>query len=122
MESILDVFRGQIGIGDYYVQHSPVDLTQLPSEGWKMQFKRKKKNVFDPVVALLQWHLHILSIEDAGNKENHHRTDYRGIYDVIALESEVTQSCPTPCEPMNCSTQGLPVHHQLPEFTQTHVH
>ena len=36
--------------------------------------------------------------------------------------SSVTQSCPTLCVPMNCSTPGLPVHHQLPEFTQTHVH
>ena len=34
----------------------------------------------------------------------------------------VAQSCPTLCDPMNCSTQGLPVHHQLPEFTQTHIH
>ena len=34
----------------------------------------------------------------------------------------VTQSCPTLCNPMNCSTPGLPVHHQLPEFPQTHVH
>ena len=34
----------------------------------------------------------------------------------------VTQSCPTLCNPMNCSTPGLPVHHQLPESTQTHVH
>ena len=34
----------------------------------------------------------------------------------------VTQSCPTLCDPMNCSTPGLPVHHQLLEFTQTHVH
>jgi len=34
----------------------------------------------------------------------------------------VTQSCPTLCDPMNCSTPGLPVHPQLPEFTQTHVH
>ena len=34
----------------------------------------------------------------------------------------VTQSCPTLCDPMNCSMPGLPVHHQLPEFTQTHVH
>ena len=32
------------------------------------------------------------------------------------------QSCLTPCDPMNCSRPGLPVHHQLPEFTQTHVH
>ena len=35
--------------------------------------------------------------------------------------SSVTQSCPTLCDPMNYSTPGLPVHHQLPEFTQTHV-
>ena len=36
--------------------------------------------------------------------------------------SSVTQSCPTPCDPMDCSTPGLPVHHQLLKFTQTHVH
>ena len=36
--------------------------------------------------------------------------------------SSVAQSCPTLCDPMNHSTPGLPVHHQLPEFTQTHIH
>ena len=36
--------------------------------------------------------------------------------------SSVSQSCPILCDPMNCNTLGLPVHHQLPEFTQTHVH
>ena len=36
--------------------------------------------------------------------------------------SSVTQSYPTLCDPMNCSTPGLPVHHHLLEFTQTHVH
>ena len=36
--------------------------------------------------------------------------------------SSVAQSCPTLCDPMNHSTPGIPVHHQLPEFTQTHVH
>ena len=36
--------------------------------------------------------------------------------------SSVAQSCPTLCDPMSCSTPGLPVHHQLPEFTQTHIH
>ena len=41
---------------------------------------------------------------------------------MVHLVSSVTQSCPTLCDPMNCSTPGLPVHHQLPEFTQTHVH
>ena len=36
--------------------------------------------------------------------------------------SSVTQPCPTLCDPMNRSTPGLPFHHQLPEFTQTHAH
>ena len=34
----------------------------------------------------------------------------------------VAQSCPTLCDPMNCSSPGLLVHHQIPEFTQTYVH
>ena len=38
------------------------------------------------------------------------------------LVSSVAQSCPTLCNPMNRSMPGLPVHHQLREFTQTHVH
>ena len=43
--------------------------------------------------------------------------------DLLSVQfSSVTQSCPTPCNLMNCSTPGLPVHHHLPEFTQTHVH
>ena len=36
--------------------------------------------------------------------------------------SSVTQSCPILCNPMNSSTPGLPVHHQLPDFNQTHIH
>ena len=44
------------------------------------------------------------------------------LFIIINLFSSVPQSCPTLCDPMNCSTQGLLVHHQLPEFTQTHVH
>ena len=40
----------------------------------------------------------------------------------ISSFCSVTQSCPTLCDPMNRSTPGLPVHHQLPEFTQTHVY
>ena len=36
--------------------------------------------------------------------------------------SSVAQSCPTLCDPMNHSTPGLPVHHQLPGFSQTHIH
>ena len=41
---------------------------------------------------------------------------------VTVQSSSVTQSCPTLYDPMACSTPGFPVHHQLPELTQTHVH
>ena len=40
----------------------------------------------------------------------------------IFSSAQLTQSCTTFCDPMNRSTPGLPVHHQLPEFTHTHVH
>ena len=40
----------------------------------------------------------------------------------LQFSSSVAQSCPTLCDPMNCSTPGLPAHHQLLESTQTHVH
>ena len=44
-------------------------------------------------------------------------------YSISSVQfSSVTQSCLTLCDPMNRSTPGLLVHHQLPEFTQTHVH
>ena len=43
-------------------------------------------------------------------------------YVCISQFSSVTQSCPSLCYPMDCSTPGLPVHYQLLEFIQTHVH
>jgi len=45
-----------------------------------------------------------------------------GIWSLSVQFSSVAQSCPTLCDPMNCSTPGLPVHHQLPESTHIHVH
>ena len=59
-------------------------------------------------------------------------TNWRGLRNVLSTGvtffslsdqiRSVAQSCPTLCDPMKRSTPGLPVHHQLPEFTQTHVH
>ena len=43
-------------------------------------------------------------------------------WDIERALSSVAQSCLTLCNPMNCSTLGFPVHHQLPEFTQTYFH
>ena len=49
--------------------------------------------------------------------------DYAKAFDCVDHNqfSSVAQSCPTLCDPINRSTPGLPVHHQLPEFTQTHI-
>ena len=49
---------------------------------------------------------------------NHNGREYEKEYQIRS----VAQSCPTLCDPMNRSTSGLPVHYQLLEFTQTHVH
>ena len=40
----------------------------------------------------------------------------------VSMLNSVTKSCPTRCDPMNCSTPGLPVHHQLVKFTKTQIH
>ena len=50
----------------------------------------------------------------------HFATPWTAAYQCYQFGS-VTQSCPTLCDPMNLSTPGLPVHHQLLEFIQTHV-
>ena len=44
------------------------------------------------------------------------------LYVIDILVNSVAQLCQTPCNPMDCSMPGLPVHHQLPELAQTHVH
>ena len=60
---------------------------------------------------------------------NHMGSTVKGMINIFRLYcmvdaqfSSLTQSCPTLCDPMNRSMPGLPVHYQLPEFTQTHVH
>ena len=53
---------------------------------------------------------------------NHLKCNCLNLRAVSFQFSSVTQSCPTLCDHMNCSMPGLPVHHQLPEFTQTHIH
>ena len=62
---------------------------------------------------LLHWHADSSPLSHLGSHI---------IYYVSVQFSSVAQSCLTLCDPMNRSTPGLPVHHQLPEFTQTHIH
>ena len=61
------------------------------------------------------WTARIQPVHSVGDQH----WDFFGRSDQI---KSVAQSCPTLCYPMNHSTPGLPVHHQLPEFTQTHAH
>ena len=61
--------------------------------------------------------------KNAGLKLNNQETKIMASGLISSVQfSSVTQSCLTLCDPMNRSTPGLPVHHQLPEFTQTHIH
>jgi len=64
--------------------------------GWSFLRKSKIELPYDPIILILD------------------------IY--LVKFTSVAQSCPTLCDPMNHSTPGLPVHHQLLESTQTHVH
>ena len=58
------------------------------------------------------------------NNLGNNQWDEFNILGILSVQSvsSVAQSCPTFYDPMNCSTPGLPVHHQLLEFTQTHIH
>ena len=51
-----------------------------------------------------------------------HESIFKYYLGVFVQFSSVTQLCPTFCDPMDCSMPGFPVHNQLPELTQTHVH
>ena len=65
---------------------------------------------------------HISCISRIGRWILYHWASREALPYISVHFSSVAQSCPTLCDPMNRSTPGLPVHHQLPEFTQTHVH
>ena len=61
--------------------------------------------------------------EKASLKRNIQKLKIMAFNPISSVEFiSVTQSCPTLCDPMNHSMPGLPVYHQLPEFTQTHVY
>ena len=72
-----------------------------------------KKNAFESV--LMRW----MKLEPIIQNEVSQKENTNTVSDQIR---SVVQSCSTLCDPMNRSTPGLPVHHQLPEFTQSHIH
>ena len=107
--------------------------------------KLYKKDLYDPVIPLLGMHTEETRIERdtctpmfitalftiartwkqprcPSADEWIRRLWYIYIMEYSVQFSSVAQSCLILCDPMNCSMPGLPVHHQLLEFTQTHVH
>ena len=70
----------------------------------------------------LQWEAHILQLKNSPCSPQLEKACMQQQRPSTVQFSSVAQSCPTLGNPMNCSTPGVPVHHQLPEFTQTHVH
>ena len=111
------------------------DWTEVPCGG-TVEFKPLHTREFPPLTFLhivspiinIFHHSDILVTTDEPTMTYHNHpnsivyiTVYSWCYTFYPFRS-VAQSCPTLCDPMNCSTPGLPVHHQLPEFTQTHVH
>ena len=103
---------------------------------WRAPFLREEAEVFPAAVTLVQGSQWRLGVEQrwAGRAVGHVIFEAEGILlqspgwghcTVLGISvqfSSAAQSCPTLCDPMNRSTPGLPVHHQLPESTQTHVH
>ena len=65
--------------------------------------------------------MYFLSNQDRCAKEKTMTSSVNSLLKAVQFSS-VTQLCLILCDPMNRSTPGLPVHHQLPEFTQTHIH
>ena len=91
--------------------------------GWIFAFSCWK--CFCPLLKFVQfiilycnYYNYVLIFSLLQNTMNSSRTEVSRIIQF----SSVAQSCPTLCYPMNRSMPGLPVHHQLPEFTQTHIH
>ena len=96
------------------------DLNKIKMTNWTADFWKKKKYKGNKPLSRLT--------KKAREVSHKTRTHKKILWTHICQKivsvqfSSVTQSCPTLCDPINCSMPGLPVHHQLREFTQTHVH
>ena len=90
---------------------APLSMGSSRQKYWRISFSGDLPNPgLNP--HLLHWQEGSLPLSHLGS-----------LYDYVSDQiRSVAQSCPTLCDPINCSTPGLPVHHQLPEFTETHVH
>ena len=99
---------------------------------WSFSFNVSPSNEHPGLISFLMDWLDFLAVQGTLKSLLQHHSSKASILQLSAFFtvqlshpsvqfSSVAQLCPTVCEPMNRSTPGLPVHHQLPEFTQTHV-
>ena len=92
-------------------------LQEIPMTSDMQMIPQNGRGTNDPLMRVKEEN------EKPGLKLNIQKTRMMASGPITSVQfSSVAQSCPTLCDPMNRSTPGLPVHHQLPEFTQSHVH
>ena len=93
----------------------------LSHTSWMLSPERSAKHMADTETCLSNDSLFLVLSEKGEVNDSHSYPPGQKRW-LSTLFSSVAQSCPTLCYPMDCGTPGLPVHHQLPEFAQTHVH
>ena len=85
-------------------------------------FSISPSNEYSGLISFRMDWLDVLAVQGTLKSLVQHNSSKASILWRSVQFSSVTQSCPTLCDPMDCSTPGLPIHHQLLESTQTHVH
>ena len=83
---------------------------------WSFSFNISPTNEHPGLISFRMDWLYLLAVQGTLKSLLQHHNE------LFTATAKSLQSCPTLCDPMNCSTPGLLVHHQLPKFTQTHVH
>ena len=89
---------------------------------WSFSFSISPSKEHSGLISIRMDWLDLLAVQGTLKSLLQHHSSKASILWCSVQFSLVAQSCPTLCDPMNRNTPGLPVHHQLPEFTQTHVH
>ena len=99
----------------YMVQQARIESSEINPHSYGQNLYQRRQKYTERKKALQQ--------VAAGKLDSHMQIRVTTHPLTISVQfSSVAQSCPTLCDPMNYSTPGLPVHHQLQEFTQTHAH
>ena len=89
---------------------------------WSFSISIRPSNEYSGLISFMIDWFDLLDVQGTLKSLLHHPHLKASILWSSVQFSSVARSCPTLCDPMNRSTLGLPVHHILPEFTQTHIH